>query len=193
MQLLNFEKIDKAVGNAYRSTLFVESLRKSMSATGEEYDIFLSHSFADRNAIRKLTYYLKDEYGLSVFVDWLAMPKLNRNMVDKNTATAIRDAIDRSHTLIYAYSLNSEKSHWMQWELGYADASLGKVAVMPLADSPKKTQAYTGQEYLGIYPYIAEGVSTRGIQTLWVNDLDNRKTNASFKHWKKHGTLIVRE
>lgn len=50
----------------------------------------------------------------------------------------------------------------MPWELGYFDGFKSAVAILPITATEQAS--YSGQEYLGLYPYI----DSRAI-TLWVN------------------------
>jgi hypothetical protein len=45
----------------------------------------------------------------------------------------------------------------MPWELGYFDGFKGKVAILPVVEGNVNTDAFTGQEYLGLYPYVTKG------------------------------------
>jgi len=55
-------------------------------------------------------------------------------------------------------------SRWMPWEAGYFDALKGRVAILPIFETDPGNESYTGQEYLGLYPYIV-----RGTRLLWVH------------------------
>lgn len=70
--------------------------------------------------------------------------------------------IGQSSALIYAHSNQSGSSKWMPWELGYFDGFRSAVAILPIAQTNE--DSFTGQEYLGLYPYV-DGSG----MTLWVN------------------------
>ena len=91
---------------------------------------------------------------LSIYVDWIDDPQLNRAHVTPETAAKLRDAMRRSTCLLYAASVNASASKWMPWEVGFSDALHSRVAVLPLADENALVQAYHGQEFMGIYPYV---------------------------------------
>ena len=60
-----------------------------------------------------------------------------------------------SQSLVYATSAASSQSKWMPWELGYFDGFRpGFVAILPLVQSTGDD--FSGQEYLGLYPYIED-------------------------------------
>lgn len=128
-----------------------EQISPTIKAT--KYDIFLSHSINDAPVILALKRRIEN-YGLSVYVDWINNPMLNRGNVTKETAKLIRNKIKNCKSLLYAYSSNSSLSSWVQWELGYGDGNKnGKVAIVPIqreGDSPD----FYKQEYLKLYPII---------------------------------------
>src|SRR5215216_4950336 len=137
-------------------------------ASDEGFDIFLSHAFVDADYIL-LLYDFLTEIGYTVFVDWIEAPQLDRSNVKKETADELRKAMRRSESLLFAVSSSSGNSKWMPWELGYSDALHGKVAVMPIRDMENAEEAYSGQEYLGLYPYITSNPNGEGQAQLWVN------------------------
>src|SRR5947209_7092377 len=90
----------------------------------DSFDIFLSHRYFDADEILALKSSFED-FGFSVFVDWIEVPGLDRGKVTKETADYLREAMNRSSSLLYAASDNSSDSKWMPWELGYSDALHG--------------------------------------------------------------------
>ena len=134
----------------------------------DSFDIFLSHSYADKDYIAELKKIL-ESYGYSVYVDWITDGvKLSRSNVTKDTAETIRRRMRQSKSMIFATSSNSPNSKWMPWELGCFDGLRNsKIAILPIMDNTD--DKFIGQEYLSLYPYITEeGISTR--KTLWVNE-----------------------
>ncbi|WP_311208475.1 MULTISPECIES: hypothetical protein [unclassified Aeromicrobium] len=128
-----------------------ESLLKH-SDIGREYDVFLSHSFADRRVLHGVIRIIESQ-GVSVYVDWRDDPLLERQHVTATTAERLRQRMHRCRALIFATSETSSKSVWMPWELGYFDGrKAGRVAVMPLTKRPN--DIWDGQEYLGLYPVV---------------------------------------
>jgi hypothetical protein len=117
----------------------------------KRYDIFLSHAFADRNAVGDVRHRIKTE-GYSVYVDWIDDDDLERSGADSRIAEKLRHRMRQSGTLFYAVSSNSKASRWMPWELEYADAWVGRVFVYPLdsaaADFAKSV------EFLSLYPVV---------------------------------------
>jgi len=118
------------------------------------YDIFLSHSFRDAPAILMLTFLL-EKLGVSVYVDWIHDPLLDRSKVTSDTARIIRERMSRCKSLLYAISSNSVQSSWVQWELGLGDGQKnGKVAIVPVYQNQEFSPSFFKQEYLGLYPHI---------------------------------------
>jgi hypothetical protein len=148
--------------------------------SGGRYDIFLSHSFLDADDVLLLKEYL-ESLDLTVFVDWIESPELDRTEVTPETAAYLRSVIDRSSSLLYAISANASKSRWMPWELGYGDGVHGRVAIVPITDQQTASEAYTGQEYLGLYPYVTLTDDNRGVRKLWVNE--SASTYVNLKSW----------
>lgn len=75
------------------------------------FDIFLSHSFLDKEVVKGL-YNTLTEQGFSVYVDWIVDSDLNRSFVTKESAEKIRKRMDQSRSLLYAISTNAEMSKW---------------------------------------------------------------------------------
>ena len=117
------------------------------------YDIFLSHSYLDKERIASLKIIL-ESYGFSVYVDWISDSDLNRDNVNKQTATRIRNRMKNCKSLLYAISNNSTSSKWMPWELGYFDGIKGKIALVPITETDN--EYLRGSEYLELYPVVKE-------------------------------------
>jgi|ERR1700722_7016647 len=128
-------------------------LRKSASTLPDtRFDIFLSHSSEDARVIAGVKALLEQE-GLSVYVDWLEDPQLDRTRVNAATAGLLRVRMNHSGYLLYASSNSSSNSKWMPWELGYFDGRRpGHVGIVPIVANP--ADSFRGVEYLGLYPII---------------------------------------
>lgn len=153
-----------------------EAIEKELRAVpfkknpAERYDIFLSHRTDDAVIIYSLKNYL-EHFGLTVFVDWVDAPELNRANVSPKTAERLRIAMKQSNSLLYATSETSSNSKWMPWELGFSDALHGRVAVVPISQYDTEADSYKGQEYLGLYPYITlSGIKGQNGKVFWVNE-----------------------
>lgn len=122
----------------------------------DQFDIFLSHSYADRKVIPVLKETL-ESIGLKVYVDWIDDKLLSRDNVTKETAEILQKRMKQSRSLIFATSENSPSSKWMPWELGYFDGIKNKrVAILPIKTKDNNFKDdYKGQEYLGLYYYVS--------------------------------------
>jgi len=131
------------------------SIRLSNNYT--QFDVFLSHSFLDKEVIKGI-FTVLSEQDLKVYVDWIVDPQLNRNSITKETAEIVRKRMKQSSSLIYATSENANNSKWMLWETGFMDGyTKKKCAILPV--SSRYEQDFKGREFLSLYPYIDENLS----------------------------------
>lgn len=149
----------QAEGAAFRLRMNKQSSRilheeaASFSAL-KAYDVFLSHSVKDADTVLGVREILKKQ-GLTVYVDWIEDPQLDRTRVTAATAEMLRTRMRSCKSLVYLSTDNSSSSKWMPWELGYFDGHKPKhVGVMLLSTDGKE---YEGMEYLGLYPRIQKG------------------------------------
>lgn len=162
MAYLTREQAVRAARSRLRSVdIAASELRKSANTSvNARFDIFLSHSSEDAEVIAGIKILLESD-GLSVYVDWLQDPQLDRSRVTAATAGLLRARMNNSGYLLYASSRSSSASRWMPWELGYFDGRRPNcVGVLPVVASP--TASFDGVEYLGLYPLI-ERVDLAGI------------------------------
>lgn len=110
-----------------------------------------------------------EDYGFSVYIDWIDDPQLERTKVNKESASVLRNRMKSSRSLLYVTSANSAQSKWTPWELGFKDGSSGRAAILPVVSDETDEDAYVGVEYLGLYPYLSEHKSTGGANRLWIN------------------------
>lgn len=168
-------------------TIMNESARSE--STSREFDIFLSHAYMDANLIIGLKADI-EEMGYSVYVDWIQDSQLDRNKVDKATADLLRSRMKQCKSLFFATSDNSSLSKWMPWECGYFDGVKGRVAICPIVMQGTKSE-YTGQEYLGLYPYIQKDKPDGETSfTLWVHE--TRTKYMIYSAWLKGQPLVER-
>src|SRR4051812_42152795 len=121
MALLTLDAARTAAGAVSAETA-QKSLRASAAAAdpSRRFDVFLSHSIADARAISGVKSIL-ERAGLSVYVDWIDDPLLDRERVSYRSAEVLRGRMQQSSSLIFATSEASVGSKWMPWELGYFD------------------------------------------------------------------------
>ncbi|WP_382161572.1 toll-Interleukin receptor [Hydrogenophaga sp. ANAO-22] len=164
-----------------KSATHVLSERVQANVRVSQFDIFLSHSFNDQELILGIMMSLED-MGYKVYVDWVHDGQLSRDRVTSETATVLRLRMKMSKSLFYATTINSSASKWMPWELGYMDGHNGKAAILPVAQ--QSTTSYSGQEYLGVYPYVQKDlVRNTSSERLWIHR--NPSTYVLFDDWLK--------
>jgi hypothetical protein len=183
MPILSKSYLKKLPSVAYKSSYDAEILLKRSSNNfryQESYDVFLSHRKLDAREVLALKELIESQ-GLSVYVDWLENPELDRSNVTPATADHLRAVMDKCRSLLYAISMNSSESKWMPWELGYSDARHGNVAIVPLSEGDLVSAGYQGQEFLGLYPYISADSLVATRPHLMVNRRGGQPT--SLKSW----------
>lgn len=148
------------------------------------YDLFLSHSYLDKSLVYTIVD-LFNNAGYSVYVDWLVDVHMDRNNVTPETAKALRSRMDTCRGLAYISTANISTSKWCPWELGYMDGKQqGRCAILPVLDN--ETSVFSGQEYLGVYPFIDYEISKEGkTYDFWVIDPVNKQKYVSLKEWLK--------
>ena len=116
-----------------------------------EYDIFVSHSRADRAAVEAVVHEW-EQWGHHVFVDFTDQALLEASRTGKMTpalAEHLRTTIQRCRVFVLMASRQSAGSGWMPWELGLAHGSVGRVHLYLL--DPDAPEAAPGREYLRLY------------------------------------------
>jgi hypothetical protein len=193
MSLLSKSELNRIVGQSYRSETFskavTDSIRIARADPSNKYDIFLSHSYLDKETILQLNYILEEMLNFKVYVDWIENPDLDRSQVNNETALELRSVMDRSTSLLYAISANAASSKWMPWELGYSDARHGRVAVLPISDYETTSWAYKDQEFISLYPYVDIENNTSGDRHLWVIDPSDPGKYTTLRAWHSFGVL----
>ncbi|MDR7371761.1 toll/interleukin-1 receptor domain-containing protein [Flavobacterium aquidurense] len=159
----------------YSSSIFIEQKRQfsNLNKSKLKFDIFLSHSYLDREEVLGL-YRELSEKGFLVYVDWIIDPNLDRNNVTKETAEIIKNRMKNSKSLLLAISTNAAMSKWMPWELGFVDGKTDRCAIVPI--SRDNLTSFNRVEYLKLYPYLDTASNT-----LWINY--DSTTYISFQGW----------
>jgi hypothetical protein len=155
MPYLTLDQARAASGLAGRTFLAEQELRKSASTPrSQRFDVFLSHSRLDADVIVGVKT-LIEAGGLSVYVDWIEDPQLDRRNVTPATADALRGRMRTSETMVFATSESSPASKWMPWELGFFDGQKpGHIGILALVR--QAGAQFRGQEYIGLYPVIED-------------------------------------
>lgn len=144
----------------------------------ENYDLFISHSFKDKNLVTGL-YHLFSEAGYKVYIDWIDDSNLDRKSVTPDTAAIIKRRIKSSKGAAYIATANSTTSKWCPWELGVSDGMHDRVCILPVMD-----YSFKGQEYLGLYPYLEYGlVSGKQRNEFRVHDQQDKSKYVTLRGW----------
>jgi TIR domain-containing protein len=117
----------------------------------EEFDIFLSHSSADKEAAEGLVSRW-EAWDFKVFADFkdeVLLKASEENRVDAEVAEVLRKAIRACRIFVFVASRKSIRSGWMPWELGLAHGAVGRVHIYRLdrVDLSK----VRGREYASLY------------------------------------------
>lgn len=156
-------------------------LEEATVTKSDSFDVFLSYSSGEPpEFILGVREFLRD-HDLVVYIDKFDDPSMTPDTVTKETAETLRARLRQSKALLFLHSSQSPKSKWMPWELGFFDAYRSKVAVFPVTSG--RDEKYSGQEYLGIYPYVDRRKARNSEdQFFWVWDGPNY---ARFDLWVK--------
>lgn len=142
-------RVQKSYGSS-ATQILREAVRAS--ATSESFDIFLSHSSEDSEIVLGIREILLG-LGLTVYIDWIDDPQLDRGNVTAENADILRRRMRASKSFVYLTTKSSSTSRWMPWELGYFDGlRTGFIGILPVVDY--SSSSFAGQEYLGLYPQV---------------------------------------
>jgi hypothetical protein len=169
---------NRIIRKAMSSQRLYESATKA--ALTDRFDIFLSHARVDEDVVYGTKLEL-EAFGVTVYVDWINDPQLDRSQVNVGTADTLRARMRQCRGLLYVHSENSLASVWMPWELGYFDGYEGRAAIIPVVEASR--DQFTGLEYLGLYPYIDAYRDKKQTWRLWVNKPGSRSVYAPLDKW----------
>ncbi len=148
----------------------------------EQYDLFISHSFKDKNLVIGLKH-LFEKAGYKVYIDWVDDVQLDRSRVNESTAITIKNRMKICKALVYVSTVNTPSSKWCPWELGLGDGMLNKVCILPVMKNN-----YKGQEYLSLYPYLEyANYANKNVKDFWLYDQNDSEKYILLKSWIKEG------
>ena len=93
---------------AKSATLILKEAAAAVKPT-DKFDVFLSHCLRDAEKILGVKAYIERQ-GLSVYVDWIDDPQLDRANVTAATADRLRVRMEMSLVMLFATSDNSPNS-----------------------------------------------------------------------------------
>lgn len=124
----------------------INFIYKSQLEQMKSYDIFLSHSSIDKEALLNLKSSLNSQ-NLNVYIDWVSdREALKRELTNVDTAKVIIERLKSSNVLMYIHTVSSFESRWTPWEIGYFHALNKKICVFMPDSTIEKPP------YLDIYP-----------------------------------------
>lgn len=123
----------------------VKAIYNSPLEQMKHYDLFLSHSYKDKDKLIELKDSL-NAMGLNVYMDWLNdKDELLRNLTCAETAKVITERLKASKAILYVHTNASLDSRWTPWELGFASALNKPIIVYrpePTENEPEYIQLY---------------------------------------------------
>ena len=170
-----------------QSQLFENRKNTAQRDKKDAFDIFLSHSFLDKQEVKGL-YLELTNLGFSVYVDWIIDPQLDRTNVTKESAELIRRRMKSSKSLLLAISENAEMSKWMPWELGYVDGNMNKCAIIPVTRKTYGQGVFRGREFLKLYPFVKKAKLEFHVnEKLWV--VESEYAYSDIQKWNSTGLI----
>lgn len=142
----------------------------------KNYDLFISHSYKDKDALIRLKSLLNG-HNLNVYLDWVNdKDELLREKTCAETASVITERIRNSKAILYIHTEESINSRWTPWEIGFAHALGKKICVYSpdeTVEKPEFIQLYDTAVFEGNDLLVEEGESTIQIKD-WIKK-QNRK------------------
>jgi len=156
------------------------------------HDVFLSHRFADRDAVQRLHDHIERDLGCSVYVDWIEQPDLDRSTVSPETAEHFREVMRACSCLIFYAGPNAAESKWMPWELGFYDGRQGARRIAIYVDDLANFKPGQ-QEYLGLYKRW--WIDRQSLPAFLEQALDDTAAmnSATYDQWQRHARKIARD
>lgn len=122
------------------------SLLESQEYLTRKFDVFISHSYKDRDIVGNFVEFLRRDYGVSCFIDW---KEDNRN--PDEAANKLKKVMKNCKAMLLLRSENSDNSYWVPWETGcfetIKDGIAGNgtkyIALFPIANQEKQITANT--------------------------------------------------
>jgi hypothetical protein len=174
-ELYNSE-IDKRNRSIYKQDLVQK--KEIGSKSKSKKSIFLSHSHLDKTIVLKIGL-LFEKLKAELYIDWMdkSLPEYTSDI----TAKEIKTRIIETDRFLFLATYHGLRSKWCNWELGIADASNNKMAILPIET---KSGKWKGNEYLKLYPEMQFAIDD--LDRISINDINIKKTNGeiiSFKEW----------
>lgn len=116
-----------------------------------QYDIFLSHSYADIDKAREIA---KEWAGFGYvvyasFLDDRLLEASEKEVMTAELSEHLRSKIKTSRVFVFLASSHAADSGWMPWELGHAHAAVGRVHLCYLDEA--SAAVFRAREYMKLY------------------------------------------
>lgn len=129
-------------------------LRHDAFSSDSRITIFISHKHSDLEELKGIIGFLEKNYNVKCYIDSRdpSMPETTSGV----TASKIKERIKSCKKFILLATEDAIESKWCNWELGFGDANKFKehIALFPIKKVGTSENAYKGNEYMQIYPYI---------------------------------------
>ena len=128
--------------------------------------VFLSHKHDGLDDLKDVVGFLEKEYSVKVYID--SRDPLLPKKTSGETAKSIKNRIKTCERYILLATNGAIDSKWCNWELGIGDGSKypNSLALFPIKPTNSSDSIYKGNEYMGIYPYIAYYDGTEKYETV---------------------------
>lgn len=142
----------------YRTSMRLDDARKPITESYQYAQrlttVFLSHKHDELNELKDFIGFLVKEYNVKVYID-SRDPSLPR-ITSGETAKNIKNRIKKCDRYILLATNDAVDSKWCNWELGIGDGAKypDKIAILPIKPICSSDNAYKGNEYMKIYPFI---------------------------------------
>ena len=156
-----------------------ESFSRHKPQELNEYDVFISYTWSDRQYAHLIEQLLK-KCGYSAYVDFNDLA-LNRLNVSEDTAKRLVEKMRKCKGLLYISSRSSKASKWCPWEVGvFSGIKNFRCANLPLTEV--SGEDFKGQEYLDLYPYAEyDQVEGKNVYQFWICESDTKYV--TLKEW----------
>lgn len=154
--------------------------------------VFVSHKHSDLSDLGDLIAFLEKQYNVITYID-----SRDKGMPEKTcveTAERIKEVIAFCDRFILMATDNAIQSMWCNWEVGIADKTkypCKQMAILPLLKRGQREDNFSGNEYLGLYPYITrERSSYNGTYVFYVVDRPSGK-KCTLRQWLETKNLLL--
>lgn len=149
---LTFDALNSTI-KTYAAKYELNETRRYTASASSTITVFLSHRHTeDKSLIEKVKGFFADQ-GASVYIDWLDkdMPEVTSS----ETATKLKNKIDKSQKFVILATPLSIESKWIPWEIGLADQMKGltNIATLPIVTDENNWEQ---REYYRLYSRITK-------------------------------------